>query len=174
MGIGLIVIGTELLTGKRRDSHFAHTVEALADRGLALSWCRYIGDYPQIIIRELRFVMESDDIVFCCGGIGATPDDHTRASAASAAGVALVRHPQAAAIIEERFADSAYPQRIHMADLLEGCTLIPNPVNRIAGFSLGKLHFVPGFPQMAWPMMEWVWTITIRICATTNHRPRFC
>ena len=68
----------------------------------------------------------------------------------------LVRHPQAAAIIEERFADSAYPQRIHMADLPEGCTLIPNPVNRIAGFSLGKLHFVPGFPQMAWPMMEWV------------------
>jgi molybdopterin-biosynthesis enzyme MoeA-like protein len=68
----------------------------------------------------------------------------------------LVRHPQAAAIIEERFADSAYPQRIHMADLPEGSTLIPNPVNRIAGFSLGKLHFVPGFPQMAWPMMEWV------------------
>ena len=156
MAIGLIVIGTELLTGKRRDSHFAHTVEALANRGLALSWCRYIGDCPQAIVRELRFVMEGDDIALCCGGIGATPDDHTRASAAKAAGVALVRHAQAAAIIEERFADSAYPQRIHMADLPEGCTLIPNPVNQIAGFSLGKLHFIPGFPQMAWPMMEWV------------------
>ena len=155
-GIGLIVIGTELLTGKRRDSHFAHTVETLAGRSLMLSWCRYIGDDPQAITRELRFVMDAGDIVFCCGGIGATPDDHTRAAAARAAGVALVRHPQAAAIIEERFADSAYPQRIHMADLPEGCTLIPNPVNRIAGFSLGSLHFVPGFPQMAWPMMEWV------------------
>lgn len=156
MTIGLIIIGTELLTGKRRDSHFAHAIEALAARALVLGWCRYIGDDAQAITRELRFAMDSDDIVFCFGGIGATPDDHTRMSAARAAGVALARHPEAAAIIEERFADAAYPQRIHMADLPEGCTLIPNPVNQIAGFSLGKMHFVPGFPQMAWPMMEWV------------------
>jgi molybdopterin-biosynthesis enzyme MoeA-like protein len=154
--IGLIIVGTELLTGKRRDSHFAHAIEALGRRALVLGWCRYIGDDAKAITRELRFAMDGGDIVFCFGGIGATPDDHTRASAASAAGVALVRHAEAAAIIEERFAEAAYPQRIHMADLPEGCTLIPNPVNRVAGFSLGRLHFVPGFPQMAWPMMEWV------------------
>ena len=94
--------------------------------------------------------------MFSFGGIGATPDDHTRACAADAAGVALKRHDEAAAIIEERFGDDAYPQRIHMAHLPEGATLIPNPVNRIAGFSLGHVHFVPGFPQMGWPMMEWV------------------
>lgn len=156
MHIGLIIVGTEILTGKRRDSHFAHTVECLADRSLALSWCRYIGDDQEALTRELRFVMQSDAMAFCCGGIGATPDDHTRASAAAAAGVALVRHEEAATIIEERFADGAYPQRIHMADLPQGCTLIPNPVNRIAGFSVGDLHFVPGFPQMAWPMIDWV------------------
>lgn len=156
MAIGLIIIGTELLTGKRRDSHFSHAIEVLNSRALVLGWCHYIGDDSQAITVELRYAMDSGDIVFCFGGIGATPDDHTRASAARAAGVALVRHDEAAAIIEERFADAAYPQRIHMADLPEGCTLIPNPVNRIAGFSLGSVHFVPGFPQMAWPMMEWV------------------
>jgi molybdopterin-biosynthesis enzyme MoeA-like protein len=37
-----------------------------------------------------------------------------------------------------------------------GSHIIPNPVNRIAGFSYGNHHFVPGFPQMAWPMIEWV------------------
>lgn len=156
VNIGLIIVGTEILTGKRRDVHFAHGVEALAERSLELSWCRYVGDHPQALTRELRLAMNGDDIAFCFGGIGATPDDHTRASAARAAGVALVRHPQAASIIEARFGDGAYAQRIHMADLPEGCELIPNPVNQIAGFSLGKLHFVPGFPQMAWPMMDWV------------------
>ena len=156
MKIGLIIVGTELLTGKRRDSHFSHAIEVLAARALVLAWCRYIGDDANAITRELRFAMDGGEIVFCFGGIGATPDDHTRAAAAAAAGVELKRHPQAAAIIEERFGDSAHPQRIHMADLPDGCTLIPNPVNRIAGFSLGMLHFVPGFPQMAWPMMEWV------------------
>jgi molybdopterin-biosynthesis enzyme MoeA-like protein len=162
MAIGLIIIGTELLTGKRRDGHFAHAVEALARRALMLDWCRYVGDDAQAITRELRFAMNDDAIVFCFGGIGATPDDHTRASAARAAGVELVRHPQAAAIIEARFGEAAYPQRIQMADLPQGCTLIPNPINQIAGFSLGRLHFVPGFPQMAWPMMEWV---------LDNHHP---
>jgi molybdopterin-biosynthesis enzyme MoeA-like protein len=37
-----------------------------------------------------------------------------------------------------------------------GSRIIPNPVNRIAGFSYADHHFVPGFPQMAWPMIEWV------------------
>lgn len=156
MQIGLIIVGTEILIGKRRDSHFEHAIETLAQRSQALAWCRYLGDDSEALTRELRYAMDSDAVVFCCGGIGATPDDHTRASAARAAGVDLVRHPQAAAVIEARFGDAAYPQRIHMAHLPRGCELIPNPVNQIAGFSLGKLHFVPGFPQMAWPMMDWV------------------
>jgi molybdopterin-biosynthesis enzyme MoeA-like protein len=38
----------------------------------------------------------------------------------------------------------------------EGAAIIPNPYNKIAGFSVGHVHFVPGFPVMAWPMIEWV------------------
>jgi molybdopterin-biosynthesis enzyme MoeA-like protein len=38
----------------------------------------------------------------------------------------------------------------------EGAEIIPNPYNKIPGFSLGHVHFVPGFPVMAWPMIEWV------------------
>ncbi|TFH49380.1 MAG: competence/damage-inducible protein A, partial [Lysobacterales bacterium] len=72
MQIGLIIVGTELLTGKRRDSHFSHTVEALSQRSQVLAWCRYIGDDSHALTRELRFAMDADAIVFCCGGIGAT------------------------------------------------------------------------------------------------------
>ena len=43
-----------------------------------------------------------------------------------------------------------------MAELPERCELIPNPYNRIPGFTLGRHHFLPGFPEMAWPMAEWV------------------
>ena len=153
---GLVIVGSELLTGKRRDGHMARAIEALAARGLDVAWVTYVGDDPARLTACLRTAMAADDVVFSFGGIGATPDDHTRACAAEAAGVPLERHPQAAAIIEERFGAGAYPQRIHMAHLPHGAVLIPNPVNRIAGFSLGDLHFVPGFPQMAWPMMEWV------------------
>lgn len=156
MGFGVIVIGSELLSGKRRDGHFSFAVRALNQRGLELDWCQYLGDDPARITAALKASMAGGDVVFCFGGIGATPDDHTRACAAEAAGVPLVKHPEAAAIIEGRFGAQAYPQRIHMAHLPENCALIPNPVNQIAGFSVAHHHFVPGFPQMAWPMMEWV------------------
>ena len=43
-----------------------------------------------------------------------------------------------------------------MADFPKGADLIPNPVNRIAGFSVKQHYFMPGFPQMSHPMMEWV------------------
>jgi len=151
-----LVIGSELLTAKRRDGHVDWLVGALAARGLELAHVQVLGDDPLRITRTLGRAREDGDVLFSFGGIGATPDDHTRRCAADAAGVALVRHPEAAAVIEERFGAGAYPRRILMAHLPEGATLIPNPVNRIAGFSVGDLHFVPGFPQMAWPMVEWV------------------
>jgi molybdopterin-biosynthesis enzyme MoeA-like protein len=38
----------------------------------------------------------------------------------------------------------------------QGSRIIPNPFNRIPGFTYRDHHFLPGFPQMAWPMAEWV------------------
>jgi len=153
---GAIIIGDEILSGKRRDGHFGHTVASLAQRGLELKWCRIIGDDPALIIDTLRQTYAGGDIVFCFGGIGATPDDHTRQCAAKAANVPLLRHPEAVAEIEARFGAEAYPHRITMADLPQGSSIIPNPYNRIPGLSFRQHHFLPGFPQMAWPMLAWV------------------
>jgi len=156
INIGAIIIGDEILSGKRQDGHFRQAVQTLAQRGLELKWCRIIGDDPALIIDTLRQTYTSGDIVFSFGGIGATPDDHTRLCAAKAADVPLIRHPEAVAEIEARFGAEAYPRRVLMADLPQGSKIIPNPFNRVPGFSFRQHHFVPGFPQMAWPMMEWV------------------
>ena len=88
--------------------------------------------------------------------MAATPDDRTRECAALAAGVPLQRHAGAQAEIEAVFGAQSYPNRILMADLPLGCELIPNPRNRIPGFSLRNHYFLPGFPELAWPMAEWV------------------
>ncbi len=156
MKFGAIIIGDELLSGKRRDKHFSRVIQVLAERGLELAWCRIIGDEPGVIVETLRQTMASGDMVFCFGGIGATPDDRTRACAAQAAGVALTPHAEAVKEIEARFGEAAYPQRIRMADLPTGSVIIPNPYNRIPGFSIVNHHFLPGFPEMAWPMMTWL------------------
>ncbi len=156
MGFGLIIIGDEILSGRRRDRHLACAADLLARRGECLRWTRIIGDEPELIESTLRETMAGDDAVFSFGGIGATPDDMTRQCAAAAAGVPVERHPEAVALIEERFGEDAYPHRVRMAEFPAGSQIIPNPVNRVPGFSLGDHHFVPGFPQMAHPMIEWV------------------
>ncbi|OOG24138.1 competence/damage-inducible protein A [Thioalkalivibrio denitrificans] len=156
MHIGALIIGDEILSGKRLDRHQTFLMGTLARRGLQLDWVRLVGDDEDLLVRSFRETLSGGDLVFCFGGIGATPDDLTRPCFARAAGVELAHHPEAVALIEKRFGESAYPNRIRMAELPLGCALIPNPVNQVPGFSLRDHHCVPGFPNMAWPMVEWV------------------
>jgi molybdopterin-biosynthesis enzyme MoeA-like protein len=78
-------------------------------------------------------------------------------------------HSEAKELIQQRMRDVAAEQgkpyepdtpdnvhRLNMGVFPEGAAIIPNPFNRIPGFTLGHVHFVPGFPVMAWPMIEWV------------------
>jgi molybdopterin-biosynthesis enzyme MoeA-like protein len=162
---GAYIIGDELLVGKREDKHLSFLISALAKRGLRLAWAHYLGDEPDRITAALRRSFATKDLVFSFGGIGATPDDHTRQCAAAALGVGLRIHPDAEREIRGRFGAETTPQRLAMGEFPEGAAVIPNPVNRIPGFSLREHHFVPGFPQMAWPMVEWV--------LETKYRDRF-
>lgn len=170
MGFGVIIIGDEILSGRRQDKHLSKSIELLGQRGGGLSWARYVGDDPALIETTLREAIDGSDVVFSFGGIGATPDDHTRACAARALGRPLLLHPQAEALILERsremlaeegrtldLADPDIIRRLDMGRFPEGAHIIPNPYNKIPGFSLlGRVHFLPGFPVMAWPMMAWV------------------
>ena len=167
MNFGLVIVGDEILSGKRADKHLPKVIELLSVRGLALAWARYVGDDRALITEALRYAMVSGDAVFCCGGIGATPDDHTRQCAAAALGVPLALHPQARDLIVERMKDVAVEKgqlfdpdapdnvhRLNMGLFPAGAQIIANPYNKIPGFTVGELHFVPGFPVMAHPMIE--------------------
>jgi len=153
---GALIIGDEILSGKRQDKHFPKIIEILKVRGLGLGWSMVLPDEPELITAVLSSTLARDDIVFCFGGIGATPDDHTRQCAAKAAGVELALHPDAKREIEARFGAEAYPKRIEMGVFPAGSRIVPNPYNRVPGFSYARHHFFPGFPEMAWPMIEWV------------------
>jgi molybdopterin-biosynthesis enzyme MoeA-like protein len=172
MNFGIIIIGDEILSGRREDKHLAKTIALFGARGLQLAYADYVGDSPERITATLTRAFDSGDVVFSFGGIGATPDDHTRQCAAAALQRPLVLHPQAKALIRERMLDMAREKgipyepdrddnlhRLNMGVFPEGARIIPNPYNKIPGFSCegrgaGAVHFVPGFPIMAWPMLE--------------------
>jgi molybdopterin-biosynthesis enzyme MoeA-like protein len=149
---GAIIIGDEILSGKRVDRHFAKIAELLSVRGLRLSWVEYLGDERGRIADSLRRSLAAGDIVFSFGGIGNTPDDHTRQAAAAALSVDLVLHPDAEREIRARFGAEITDVRLLLGTFPRGVEIIPNPFNRIPGFRVRDHHFLPGFPQMAHPM----------------------
>lgn len=168
MLIGLLIIGDEILSGKRADQHLPKVIEILKVRGLQLDWAFYIGDDPSRITAKLKQSFASNDIVFSCGGIGATPDDHTRQCVADALDVPLVLHPFAREAITQRIGKLAQEKqqavdlnapdnqnRLKMGEFPLGAGIVPNSFNNIPGFSIGTHYFVPGFPEMAWSMIEW-------------------
>ncbi len=168
MAIGLIIVGDEILSGKRVDQHLPKVIEILKERGLSLDWAEYVGDDRVRITNLLTRSFASGDIVFSTGGIGATPDDHTRQCAAAALNLPLALHPEAKVLIQQRIlemhADSRQeldlnsPDHLHrlkMGEFPEGAAIIPNPFNKIPGFTIRQHYFVPGFPVMAWPMIAW-------------------
>jgi len=166
MGFGIIIIGDEILSGRRSDKHLSKVIALLEARGLSLDWAEYVGDNRARITATLKRTFAGDDVVFSTGGIGATPDDHTRQCAAAALDVPIALHPEAKALIIERIrvmkegvVDLSLPENTHrlkMGEFPEGARIIPNSYNQIPGFSFNDHHFVPGFPVMAWPMIEWV------------------
>lgn len=152
---GAVIIGDEILSGKRQDKHFAKVAELLAARGLRLSWVEYLGDDRQRLTDTFRRTMAAGDVVFSFGGIGNTPDDHTRQAAAAALGVDLEVHPAGREELQARFGEEITDRRLQLVTFPGGTQIIPNPFNRIPGFMAREHYFVPGFPQMAHPMVEW-------------------
>jgi molybdopterin-biosynthesis enzyme MoeA-like protein len=157
--VGAFIIGDEIILGSRQDKHLTQLIAILAARGLRLDWALYLGDDRQRMIDAFDRSFASGDLVFSFGGIGITPDDHTRQAAGRALGRDLELHPEAERLIRERMIEAGVeitPERLELGSFPRGSAIIPNPYNRIPGFSIHHHYFLPGFPQMAWPMAEWV------------------
>ncbi len=152
-----VIIGTELLNGRRTDGHFSHLNAELVKRGWEQKASFVIKDDPKFLEDIFRLVRaDENSVMFSYGGIGSTPDDFTREIASIAfTDAPLVRHSGAEEIIKNRLGERAYPHPIKMADLPKNSQLIENPINKMPGFSLEKrFFFVPGFPNMAHPMVS--------------------
>ncbi len=61
---GLVIVGDEILSGRRVDKHLAKVIELLTTRGLELSWAHYVGDDREAIAAVLRRTFGSGDVVF--------------------------------------------------------------------------------------------------------------
>ena len=147
---------------------------------MQLGWAEFLPDDRDALTAAYRRSFASGDVVLSCGGIGGTPDDHTRQAAAAALDLPLALHPEAEEAIALRTAEMAagaghgrheharepaapadgrVPARLRdRAESLQPHSRLLHP----------RHTFVPGFPVMAWPMLEW--TLDTRYRAMQHQR----
>ncbi len=173
MNFYALIIGTEILNGRREDKHFKFLQNELAKYGHELYASFIVKDDAQLMKNIYRLIKDDKDgVLFSFGGIGSTPDDLTREIASEIFTEKEVqRHVEFEKDIIDKFGDEAYPHRIHMADLPPSCELLFNPINNMSGFSLeNRYFFVPGFPQMAHPMIS---AVIKKFFSQTKDKYRF-
>ena len=88
---GVVVTGTEVLTGRVQDLNGPWIADRLLELGIELAHLTICGDRPEDMEAQLRFMADQGlDLVITSGGLGPTADDLTVEVVARFAGRALV------------------------------------------------------------------------------------
>ena len=153
----LLIIGDEILSGRTVDANLAHLATRLGTRGIRTVESRTVADDPDAIVRAVNELRAAHDLVFTTGGIGPTHDDVTADAVARAFGVGIDVDPEARAILaafcRERGVE-LNADRLRMARVPDGATLIENPVSAAPGFRIGNVHVMAGVPSIVRAMLE--------------------
>ncbi len=147
----MITIGDEILSGRTRDTNMVFLARAVAARGITLRETRTIPDIAEEIVGAVNALRTKYDHVFTSGGIGPTHDDITADCVAAAFGVGIDVRADARAILASHYPNPEVDlnaDRLRMARIPDGATLIDNPVSRAPGFTLGNVHVMAGVPAV--------------------------
>jgi len=153
----VILIGNELLSGRTQDINLQYIASKLAGHGITLRETRVIPDDEAVVVEAVNTLRHANDYVFTTGGIGPTHDDITADCIAKAFGVALPRHPVAEEMLLAFFKEREIEpneDRLRMARIPEGGTLIDNPISVAPGFNIGNVFVMAGVPRIMQAMFD--------------------
>lgn len=153
----IVLIGSELLSGRTQDINLAFMAKALATRGIRLNQARIIPDDESVIIDTLNTLRTSNTYVFTTGGIGPTHDDITADCVARAFQVGIGIHPEAQARLLEFWSQRGIEpneDRLRMARIPHGGELIDNPVSVAPGFRVENVYVLAGVPRIMQAMFN--------------------
>ncbi len=138
-GVEVLASGTELLAGEVQDTNTRFLARTATGLGGVVTRALLLPDDPAALAEAVRASLARvPRALFTCGGLGPTEDDRTLAAVAAAAGLPLEEHPEARAMVAERYAALAArgwvagaglgPERLKMALLPRGARPVANPV----------------------------------------------
>ena len=153
----VVIIGNEILSGRTQDINLAHIAQQLNEWGVRVTEARVIADVEEVIVGTVNDARTRFDYVFTTGGIGPTHDDITADCIAKAFCVPLVVSAEIAGRLRQRPAPpEVMENRLRMARIPEGATLIANPTGGPQGFRMDNVFVMAGIPSVMQAMLSTV------------------
>ena len=150
----IIIIGSEILSGRTQDVNVVSISEWLNELGVKLEEVRIIPDIEDTIVKTINDVRKKFNYVFTTGGIGPTHDDITSRSMAKAFNLSYGYHKEAYEILEKYYGKSEFNVgRKKMAKLPDKALLIFNPSSGAPGFIVDNVYCLPGVPTILKSML---------------------
>ena len=153
----MIIIGSEILSGRTQDINLNTLARGLNDVGIVLGEARIVSDVPDAIVAAVNELRARYDYVFTTGGIGPTHDDITAQCVAEAFEVPLILNPEARALLQahyDRTGRKLNAARLRMAHTPQGASLIDNPISTAPGFRIENVYVLAGVPVVMQAMLD--------------------
>ncbi len=145
---GILIIGTEILSGKVVDSNSPYFCRELRSLGVDVNRILTIPDEVQVIASEVKAMAGAYDFVFTSGGIGPTHDDLTIEGVAAAFERPIERSESIANRIERATGKSPNESQLKMAMVPAGATLLDSGDLWFPLVVVENVYIFPGIPEL--------------------------
>src|SRR5512137_2487004 len=144
---GILIIGSEVLSGKVTDENSPYLVRELRGLGVDVRRIVTIPDEIRVIVEVVRDMARNHDLVFTTGGVGPTHDDVTIAAIAQAFNRRLVRHPLLEEALRRHYANGITAAQLRMAEVPEGSRLLGAEDFHLPIVACENVFIFPGIPE---------------------------
>jgi len=144
---GILIIGSEVLSGKVTDQNSPYLVRELRDLGVEVQRISTIPDDARVIAHDVREYAGQFDLLFTTGGIGPTHDDVTIEAIAAAFDRRVVRHPVLEKALRRHYGAEITPAQLKMAEIPEGGRLIGEEDLAFPVLVFQNTYIFPGIPE---------------------------
>lgn len=150
----ILIIGTEILSGRTADVNVNHIAKELAKTGLNLREVRMVPDVADVLTSTITQLRTQCDWLFTTGGIGPTHDDITTSCVAASLGVPVVRNEAVVqAFHSSPMAARVTPATLRMADFPQGAQLLFNTESIAPGYIAANVVVMAGIPRVMQAML---------------------
>jgi len=143
-----LIIGNEILTGKVVEQNVFVMARELFALGVELRRIIVCPDEVPMIVRDLRDLASSHDLVITSGGVGPTHDDVTIKAVAAAFDVPVVRAEVYESLLRAHHGERLTDMHLRMADVPQGCRLVTTSDMKWPTVVMRNVYVFPGVPQI--------------------------